>query len=176
VAESTPVKCEICHLNDATRAINRKVDGEMRELFVCDSCAATAASPASGGPGPSLPRSITDILFSVGLRLPGAHGVEDATCPVCGMDRGEVRATHRLGCPRCYSVFGADIRTFLSEQVPAEPRSREDPGLAMHKRELRQLRAELGRAVAEERYEDAAAISARIAMARRAAGIEKAGD
>lgn len=175
MAESAAVKCEICHLNDAVRAIRRRVDGETRELYVCASCAQTSAAPASG-PEVALPRSITDILFAVGSRMPGARGVEDAVCPVCGMDRGEVRATHRLGCPRCYSTFGADIRTFLSEQVPAEPRSREDPGLAMRKRELKHLRAELKTAVAEERYEDAAAISARIAMARRGAGAGKAGE
>ena len=170
------MKCEICHLNDAARAIKRVVDGETRELFVCDSCAATAASPASGSPivPGGVPRTITDILFSVGMHMSKAGEVEDATCPMCGLERGEMRRTRRLGCPRCFSVFETDIRTLLSDRIPAEPRSREAPDEAMRERELKHLRSELDRAIADERYEEAAAISARMASFNRASSSNAA--
>ncbi|MBR1609734.1 MAG: UvrB/UvrC motif-containing protein [Kiritimatiellae bacterium] len=158
------MKCEICHLNDAARAVERYVDGERRELFVCDDCARKSASPPSAA---SEPRSVTDVLFSLGMPVPPNSRASGAACPVCGMERGEVRRTHRLGCPRCYETFEQDIRTFLSEQVPAEPRSRENPDEAMRERAAGKLERELEKAVREERYEEAARLQASLRSLRR---------
>lgn len=154
------MKCEICHLNDATRAIRRVDDGESRELYVCDECARTSAAP-SAQQGPDS-HSLTDVLFSLGVPVPPGRKVSDAVCPVCGLSRGDLRASHRLGCPHCFETFETDVRTFLSSQVPAEPRSREDPDEAMRGRAVARLKRELDHAVSEERFEDAARLSERI--------------
>ena len=153
------MKCEICHLNDASRAIRRAVDGEPKELYVCDECARTSAAPPAQGPES---HSLTDVLFSLGVPVPPGRKVSDAVCPVCGLSRGDLRASHRLGCPHCFETFETDVRTFLSSQVPAEPRSREDPDEAMRGRAVARLKRELDHAVSEERFEDAARLSARL--------------
>lgn len=157
------MKCEVCHLHDAARAVNRLVDGEVRELYVCDSCArlsASASAPAQ--PEGEAGHSLTDVLFSLGMPMPPSRKAADATCPVCGLSRGDLRASHRLGCPRCFETFETDVRTFLSSRVPAAPRSREDPGEAMRGRAAARLKEELDHAVREERFEDAAKLSERI--------------
>ena len=164
------MKCEICHLRDASRVMKRPVDGVPSELYVCDECARTAATPSSV-PENSLPegvpRSVTDVLFSMGLPVSSAKDVPNAVCPVCGLSRGDLRERRRLGCPHCFDVFGADIRTFLSEQVPVGPRAKGSPCEAFAMREADRTRADLDRAVAEERFEDAAKLSTKLAKLKR---------
>ena len=170
------MKCEICHLHDASRVMKRPVDGVPSELYVCDGCARTAASPSSvpeDSVPPGVPRSVTDVLFSMGLPVSTAKDVPDAVCPVCGLSRGDLREKRRLGCPHCFDVFGADIRTFLSEQVPVGPRAKDSPGEAFAGREVDRTRADLDRAVAEERFEDASRLSRRLAELRREASRPK---
>lgn len=173
-----PVKCEICHLHDASRVMKRPIDGVPSELYVCDECARTAATPSSvpDAGDSSLHRSVTDVLFSLGLPVSSSNDVPDAVCPVCGLSRGDLRAKRRLGCPHCFDVFGADIRTFLSEQVPVGPRAKDSPVEAFAGREVDRTRADLDRAVAEERFEDAARLSRRLAELNREASREKGDD
>ena len=164
------MRCEVCHLHDATRAVTRTVDGEPRELYVCDECARLEASPpAPETPGAPDSRSISDVMFSLGLPVPPSGKAADAVCPVCGLSRGDLRAHRRLGCPRCFDTFGTDVRTFLSSRVPAAPRSREDPDEAMRARDAARIRGQLDDAVREERYEEAARLVARLHALRRPA-------
>jgi len=164
------MRCEVCHLHDATRAVTRTVDGEPRELYVCDECARLEASPpAPETPGAPDSHSISDVMFSLGLPVPPSGKAADAVCPVCGLSRGDLRAHRRLGCPRCFDTFGTDVRTFLSSRVPAAPRSREDPDEAMRARDAARIRGQLDDAVREERYEEAARLVARLHALRRPA-------
>ena len=164
------MRCEVCHLHDATRAVTRTVDGEPRELYVCDECARLEASPpAPEAPGAPDSHSISDVMFSLGLPVPPSGKAADAVCPVCGLSRGDLRAQRRLGCPRCFDTFGTDVRTFLSSRVPAAPRSREDPDEAMRARDAARIRGQLDDAVREERYEEAARLVARLHALRRPA-------
>lgn len=164
------MRCEVCHLHDATRAVTRTVDGEPRELYVCDECARLEASPpAPETPGAPDSHSISDVMFSLGLPVPPSGKAADAVCPVCGLSRGDLRARRRLGCPRCFDTFGTDVRTFLSSRVPAAPRSREDPDEAMRARDAARIRGQLDDAVREERYEEAARLVARLHALRRPA-------
>ena len=164
------MKCEICHLRDASRVMKRPVDGVPAELYVCDECARTAATPSSvpeNSLPAGIPRSVTDVLFSMGLPVSSSKDIPSAVCPVCGLSRGDLREKRRLGCPHCFDVFGADIRTFLSEQVPVGPRAKEPPCEAHVCREADRTRADLAKAVAEERFEDAARLSNRLAELKR---------
>lgn len=150
--------------------MKRPVDGVPSELYVCDACARVAAT-ASGVPENSLPSgipsSVTDVLFSMGLPVSSSKDIPDAVCPVCGLSRGDLREKRRLGCPHCFDVFGADIRTFLSEQVPVGPMAKNSPVEAVSVREADKTRADLAKAVAEERFEDAARLSRHLARLRR---------
>ena len=168
------MRCEVCHLHDATRAVTRTVDGEPRELYVCDECARLEASPpAPETPGAPDSHSISDVMFSLGLPVPPSGKAADAVCPVCGLSRGDLRARRRLGCPRCFDTFGTDVRTFLSSRVPAAPRWREDPDEAMRARDAARIRGQLDDAVREERYEEAARLVARLHALRHPSGARK---
>ncbi len=44
-----------------------------------------------------------------------ALGVEDETCPQCGMARSELYSQGQMGCARCYEVFAAEVQQALKE-------------------------------------------------------------
>ncbi len=69
------MKCEVCHLNEASRSIKRVIEGDERELFVCSACSRT--SPHAG----TVPASLTDVLFSLGMQVGGDDKIEDSVCP-----------------------------------------------------------------------------------------------
>ena len=160
------MQCEICHLRPASRAVTRPVDGEPRELYVCDECARTAAAPVASAEGEGAARDVSDLLFSIGFPVPASKKAQGKICPGCGLTRGELRERRRFGCPRCYEAFEADARTFLSEQIPAGPRSREAPAEALEEREVARLKASLSKAVKEDRYEEASKIAERLRQLR----------
>ncbi len=150
------MKCEVCQINDASKAIRRNVDGSTKELFVCESCARTAPHPGS------TPASLTDVLFSLGMQMGGQDRIEDNVCPGCGMSRNDIRAKHRLGCPKCYEIFLTDIRTFLSEQQPVAFHAGRGKNDDSARQEIDRLKQDLEKAVADERFEDAAVICEKI--------------
>ena len=160
------MQCEICHLRPASRAVTRPVDGEPRELYVCDECARTAAAPVASAEGEGAARAVSDLLFSIGFPVPASKKAQGKICPGCGLSRGELREKRRFGCPRCYETFETDARTFLSEQIPAGPRSREAPAEALEEREVARLKASLSKAVKEDRYEEASKIAERLRQLR----------
>ena len=160
------MQCEICHLRPASRAVTRPVDGEPRELYVCDECARTAAAPVASAEGEGAARDVSDLLFSIGFPVPASKNAQGKICPGCGLSRGELREKRRFGCPRCYETFETDARTFLSEQIPAGPLSREAPAEALEEREVARLKASLSKAVKEDRYEEASKIAERLRQLR----------
>lgn len=115
------MKCEICGERDAKRAINKKVDGAEKELYVCDECAQASdrekeQAAADGAPdiGKFLPDAMIDGLikeiFQAGEAVAAAlenptAGAYASPCPSCGMTMEEFNRSQRLGCPQCYSHF-----------------------------------------------------------------------
>ncbi|MCL1909544.1 MAG: hypothetical protein FWG05_01255 [Kiritimatiellaeota bacterium] len=152
------MKCEICHLQPASRSIRRRIDGENREVFVCDQCARSVPAQKSS------PTSLTDILFNLGL--PGIEiggRIDDAVCPGCGLSRGDLRAGRRMGCPRCYEIFKNDIRAFvIPPPFASAVRDSAHRDRAPVSRADGELEKALKKAIADERYEDAAKICERL--------------
>ena len=95
------MKCELCHKADAETAIQREVDGEVQELYVCQNCARQEAAPTAppvseeGQPTPedemeSMPLMgmILDAAFEIVGR---AMNLAEPACPACGIMRHEYR-------------------------------------------------------------------------------------
>jgi protein arginine kinase activator len=154
--KETEMLCENCNEKPATFHVVEILDGEKREVHLCEECAheKKVALP------PSL--SLNEILSS----LMEAHAEKEVpelahvACPSCGMTYGEFKRVGRLGCPKDYAVFKKGLMPFLERlhgstshrgKVPSEV-TRD----SAHAAELLRLRRELTEAVERERYEDAA--------------------
>lgn len=160
--------CEHCNEQEATVHLTQVVDGDVQKLHLCETCATKAGFDLEG------PISISDILMGLGpnddeysddLSMPKTQA-----CAQCGMTRQEFKNRGRVGCSNCYVSFEPELNSILKAVQHAESHNGKIP-VSLRERlgrtqEIVQLENELQQAVAEERYEEAAAIRDRIRSLR----------
>jgi len=154
--------CDECG-KEATVFWKENVNGNVKEAHLCAECAEKkeigkffSESFFHEDPFASLP------LFT-GLFAPALHAAP--SCPTCGESLDEIRESGKFGCPDCYEFFrekidfspfirkgyrGSRLGTVKTETGKTEEKA-PDP-----KDEIKTLKAKLKKAVAEEKYEEAA--------------------
>jgi len=94
--------------------------------------------------------------------IPGREPSHVEACPGCGMLPADFRSKGRLGCPRCYISFRADLMPLLQRihesqshigRLPSTMSKAPEPA---EQQDLSELRQDLEDAVRGERYEEAA--------------------
>jgi len=156
------MRCQRCQ-KEASVHLTERVQGQRRELHLCQSCARKA--------GLSLPESPPNLaLDAVVQSLIVAHVGElvgelaEATCPDCGIKFMEFRAEGRLGCPQDYRVFSAGLLPLLQHYHGATRHvgkvARRPEGAGQRLR----LRTRLRAAIAREDYEEAARLRDRLRL------------
>ena len=104
------MKCEFCKKEKATIHLTQVVNGEMKKLNLCQSCA------KKNGVDLNSPISITDVLMGIGNEKGRGASVNsnseyDLICNRCQMSRAEFSKKARLGCPQCYRSFSTELKT-----------------------------------------------------------------
>ena len=149
------MQCEFCHKNAATLHVTEILDGEKRELHLCEEC---AREKKIGFP---TDLSLSDILGG----LIEAHSEKDVpelvglSCPQCGITYAEFRSGAGLGCPADYDIFAKGLMPFLEKVHGSSQHRGKVPraaGDAAGGRRIAQLQRQLLRAVEKEDYESAA--------------------
>jgi len=135
------MKCDMCGENDAIYHFTEVVDGKIKEYHLCAKCAAKKG----------------EIPFSVVKRKE-----EDIKCPECGLTYKEFTQTGKFGCPECYNTFREKIKPLLIKVHNSSQHSGKilikDERIITLKRNIRQLRKKLKKALEVESYENAAKI------------------
>lgn len=151
------MKCELCD-DKATVFYTQLVDDQMKKVCLCESCAG-----AKGLTDPDA-FSMVDMVLD---KEPQYAAVESVSlslgeCDACGFSLVNFKKVGRLGCSACYSVFRGEIEGMLgnmhrgTRHVGRVPEGMVD---AMErKRKLDHLKASLGEAISEEKYEKAASL------------------
>ncbi len=102
------MNCAICKKNEASVSLKHQVDGEDRDLHVCEACA------EKHGLSVQLPIPLlTDFLFGVPSELSSGSSDKDSSCPGCHMHSKDLAKSSLLGCPQCYSVFSVEVGNML---------------------------------------------------------------
>lgn len=166
--------CQNCHKNVATVTVIEILPGSTKaggkkarsyqQQHLCEICAQAKKLPhaplESAVLGP-----IWKLLQQSGPKGPTATAAEPC-CPDCGMTREEFRRKGRLGCPKDYQVFAADVMEILERvhgatshqgRIPQADRSRLDLFA-----EIAELRRKQRTAIHDEDYESAARIRDRL--------------
>jgi len=155
--------CEKCHTHEAIMHLTHFADGRGGTLHLCLECARKLGLDALNPPeGVAAMERLIEHLSRLGemkkslAAKPSApeEEPETETCPRCGAPLGRVRESGTAGCPDCLfwllRASGRPIHPYFGKHPAGLP-----PEDLARLREIR-LRARLERAVAEERYEDAA--------------------
>jgi len=146
--------CENCKKNIADTYFRKTVNGKTSEIFLCSECAkelgVTTSDVLSGGFG-------LDAMLPKLFR--GSGELKEIVCPGCGIRFSEISKTGKVGCDKCYSTFAARLDPAIARIHGNKRHIGKTPSGFKKKSEGKSdLRAELERAIAEERFEDAARI------------------
>ncbi|MBV9124950.1 MAG: UvrB/UvrC motif-containing protein [Planctomycetes bacterium] len=149
------MKCQSCS-NPATVHLTNIIDGQKRELHLCQTCA--TQQQLLNQQDLNLPAILQAMIGQhIGQRT---DELARLTCPSCGIKYMEFRAEGRLGCPRDYEVFRLGLEPLLqrihraARHVGKVPRhGHRNAALQV---EVMELRSRLRAAVEGEAYEEAA--------------------
>lgn len=157
--------CQNCGKHPATTYIKETVNGKTTEKHLCSSCAQQQGLTSMlGGFGFDL-YDFWGSLFS----RPETRELEDtARCDNCGKSFMEIAQSGRAGCPDCYRVFYDRLlpsiqRIHGKSQHTGKAASGAGTQLKKEK-ELESLRRQLADRIANQRYEECAALRDRIAQ------------
>ena len=164
--------CEICGQREATFHFKEVINGQVRELHLCEVCAREKGL---------LEESFFMPDFSLSNLMTGLSSLEVPflkekveRCPNCSLTYEEIRKKGKIGCSSCYHTFREYLipllerihgKSYHSGKVP----TRKEMGDEKSK-QIYRLRRELDKAIKEERYEEAAKIRDEI---RKLEGFEK---
>ncbi len=148
------MQCEICNKKDAVVHFKHVADGEMRELNICEDCA------AKNGLSIQPPDLLTDFLMGKGKK-PTADSSDAAPvrqCLACGMKDADFNSLSRLGCSACYDVFEKDVEEIVASAQEGNRHIGKFPKGLSSAEELSGLQGMLDEAIALQNFEEAARI------------------
>lgn len=160
------MKCDFCD-KKATVFLTQLVEGKMKKVCLCDSCAKERGVTDPTG------FSMADLLLG-GVSadvapVPSGKKSKAVTkagggraCPSCGFTLDDLRRVRRFGCSDCYATFGEEVGQMVRGMHKGTSHIGKVPaGLmamqVLHQR-LEDLRARLDQAITSESYEEAAGI------------------
>lgn len=160
--------CQRCKQKNATTYYTQTINGEKREIALCDDC----AKELSGEFDFFDPFSFSlDNFFSQLLGTHAKMGGESSTtatkCPICGTTLSEISRTGKVGCPECYHTFSSALMPSIqrihgqTQHIGKVPRSA-GAHLRLQSR-ISELESKLKQAIEEQQFEKAATLRDEIA-------------
>jgi protein arginine kinase activator len=148
------MKCQSCS-NVATVHLTDIVDGQKKELHLCQRCA--EKQQLTQQQELNLPAILQTLIGQHLGQL--TDELARLRCPACGIRYMEFRAEGRLGCPQDYDVFRVGLTPLLQRIHRSDRHVGKSPRRVVtsaHQAELLDIRRQLRAAVEAEAYEDAA--------------------
>lgn len=149
------IQCDLCS-EPATVHLTQIVDAKIHKVDLCETCAKEKGVTDPNG------FSLADLL--AGNMETERFGKEPLhlKCDDCGFTPKDYKKHGRLGCPSCYENLRPMIMPMLAHMHKGTAHDGKIPHHTLTREEQRQklddLNASLRKAVAEERFEDAARI------------------
>lgn len=157
------MKCDFCD-QKATVFLTQLVEGQMKKVCLCDSCAKERGVTDPTG------FSLADLLLG---GLPGGPGTvvtnsstgspgNGKKCVTCGFTLDDLRRVRRFGCSDCYATFGDEVAQMVRGMHKGTSHIGKVPeglmALQFRSQRIEELRSRLDQAIASESYEEAAGI------------------
>jgi protein arginine kinase activator len=149
--------CQVCGEREATVHLKETINGEVKELHLCEICAEEKGLRETFFM-PSF--SLSNLMAGLTeLELPWSKETS-SSCPHCGVSYEDIKKKGKIGCGMCYQALEQYL-TPLIERIQGKVRH---TGKAPQKtklegrkeRKIYELRKGLEKAVRKEEYEKAA--------------------
>ena len=163
--------CENCNKNEANVKYTQIINGEKKEMFLCESCAKKLGINNMNFDMPiNLSNFFGDFLGEY-EETPFAHqllGTNELKCKDCNMTYEEFKNTGKMGCANCYETFSNKIDPLLkrlhgsTKYVGRKSNSKKEEIITSKKgdnvEELESLKEKITTLIKEEKYEEAAKV------------------
>jgi protein arginine kinase activator len=155
--------CDVCGERDAVVKVTQVGEQGKTLVQMCERCAAERNIETTV----SLSKNPLGEFLSDLQKQSSPSPADTARCSFCNATLRDFRATGRLGCARCYTMFEPSLRDLLRRVHGSSKhlgRGYESPEIAMNEEqtELHELRERLRRAIESEQFELAAELRDRI--------------
>lgn len=185
------MKCELCHSADAEVAINKVVDGEKRELYVCKKCAEgesaekrmlDMAGKALGEAISKIPedffKDILDEIVSGGPEKVIDNPIDahrGTPCKACGCTPVDFAEYSRAGCPECYANLRDGVAPMIRDMHKGVSHVGKRPARELDKAAVAKARAAIRRGLSKKRIDveselGTVVVSSRVRLARNVEG------
>jgi len=163
------MKCEVCKTRDASVHLKQVVNGDVREMHVCQECAAKSGFDVQS------PMALTDFLFGLTSTESTPEEAEDKVCPGCRLSLRQFRKTSRVGCARCYETFAHELAPMLAAMQGADRHAGKVPSRERLSSQIQTLRRAMEKAVHAEDFEEAARLRDQMGKIKAQQAKTKAG-
>lgn len=162
------MKCQKCGSNNANTHIKTVINGEYIEYDLCSECAKKMGYTNIFG---NMEDEFSSLLGSFfGNAIPAR--TQAARCEFCGSTYSDITKSGHVGCAKCYEVFGdllmPSIRRIHGNTTHCgknsglyKDNSKKSSELTKEEK-IKQLKAELDKAIAEQNFEHAAELRDKI--------------
>ena len=160
--------CDECGIRPVNFHITTIAAGERKERNLCVVCFAKYQKQLPGMDLGNFAGILSGILEAGKGENAEQESEETKTlrCDRCGMTYTEFKRSGRLGCAQCYTAFHAPLEALISRIHGNTQHAGRIPGEARNSASIRmsieRLRRQLGQAISDEAYEEAAQLRDRI--------------
>src|SRR5688500_1186707 len=152
------MQCCVCKEREAKVHLTQIVGDKMQKVDLCEECAKQKGVNDPAG------FSLADLLLGLGAsqEMEQAAGSGDLKCPHCGFTQADFKKAGRLGCSECYVTFAEGLEGLLKSMHKGTKHLGKVPHSYQQSRDLadklKSLQKKLEKAVADEDFEQAAAM------------------
>ncbi|WP_234123337.1 UvrB/UvrC motif-containing protein [Clostridium hydrogenum] len=173
--------CEICHKNEANVHITKIINGQKKEMHICEKCAKQVEGVNINSDMQFIsPFSFQNILSGLmdymGTSYPDVKSTE-IRCENCGTTYNEFKQKGLLGCSECYKSFASMIEPVINRVQGNVNHIGKIPKKSgyqiIERKKIDELTEKLKKAIDDEEYEKAAVYRDQIRKLQNAEGDEK---
>ncbi|MCK5241558.1 UvrB/UvrC motif-containing protein [bacterium] len=158
------MQCQICHQEEANVYLIENIGGKQSVMHICESCAQKRhLGEMLTKPAMAIHELLASIL-ELGVTTLSAKEIK---CPNCGMTFSRFREIGRFGCAQCYDTFRKNLLPLFrqfhqSEEHRGRFMQNQEMESKIKQKEIKETKARLQQAIAQENFEMAAQLRDRI--------------
>ncbi|MEC5425613.1 UvrB/UvrC motif-containing protein [Virgibacillus sp. C22-A2] len=180
------MECQECQQRPATLHFTQVINGNKKEVHVCEVCAKEKGYMTYPEDGYSLQNLLSGLFNFDSAKIESQHGksfnqVKELQCPKCEMTFSDFKSTGKFGCAACYDTFSKRLESIFrrvhSGNTKHYGKIPKRKGGDLHtKKQLEGYKAELQSLIDNEAFEEAAKVRDKIKELENTKKNEGAGD
>lgn len=177
------MECQECHNRPATLHLTQFINGQKKEIHVCEVCAAEKGYFTYPEDANSLQNLLTGLFnFDTPKLQPHVlNQINELQCQQCGMTISQFKETGKFGCAACYKTFSSRLDSILRRVHAGNTRHtgkipKRTGGSLQIKKEIENYRKQLQHLIETEQFETAAEVRDKIKELEKKQQSKEAGD